>query len=292
VTNLEPEIERLYRLPPEEFVAARDELAARLKKGGDPESASGVKALRRPTVPAWAANQLIREQPEAIAELAKAGDELRRVQRRALSGAGAPGFREASARRRSVVTRLVEAALAILERSGRPSGTHRDELAATLEAASIDEDAMRQLQAGRLAKELKPPTEFDTFSALSVVPPAAQSAERAEPRPRTGRTKQERADARRESLESQLGAAHDQARARRREVQSADRKAERAAAEAARSGQEADKLEARAAQARERHRFLQERSRAAEQEARASREAAEQAEREATRLEKQLARGR
>jgi hypothetical protein len=49
----DPSVDRLYELPLDEFVAARDALA---KERKDP----AVKKLRKPTVPAWAVNQLAR----------------------------------------------------------------------------------------------------------------------------------------------------------------------------------------------------------------------------------------
>src|ERR687892_248895 len=54
----ETEIAALYRLPVAEFVAARDQLAKRLRSAGDREAARRVAALRRPSVSVWAANQL------------------------------------------------------------------------------------------------------------------------------------------------------------------------------------------------------------------------------------------
>ncbi|MFL6185898.1 MAG: hypothetical protein ACJ745_13955, partial [Actinomycetes bacterium] len=57
----------LYRLPPGEFVAARDQLARQLRAAGGREAARRVAALRRPSISAWAANQLARAAPHAMA---------------------------------------------------------------------------------------------------------------------------------------------------------------------------------------------------------------------------------
>jgi hypothetical protein len=59
----------LYRLPVQEFVAARDQLARRLRAAGQRQAAHRVAALRRPPVSAWAANQLAQAAPNAMAEL-------------------------------------------------------------------------------------------------------------------------------------------------------------------------------------------------------------------------------
>src|SRR5688572_23945205 len=50
------DVEALYRLPLAEFTAARNALAARAKKaGGD---ADAIKGLVKPSISAWAVNQL------------------------------------------------------------------------------------------------------------------------------------------------------------------------------------------------------------------------------------------
>src|SRR4029453_8730605 len=53
--------DELFGLPPEEFVAARDDLARRLKREGDAKAAARIKALRRPPLSAWAVNRLARQ---------------------------------------------------------------------------------------------------------------------------------------------------------------------------------------------------------------------------------------
>jgi hypothetical protein len=54
----------LYQLPVAEFVAARDQLVRQLRAAGDREAARRVAALRRPSISAWAANQLARPPPQ------------------------------------------------------------------------------------------------------------------------------------------------------------------------------------------------------------------------------------
>ena len=58
--DVEAEIDRLFELSPERFVAERDATAKRLRSGGDVEAAARVTKLRRPTVAAWALDQLAR----------------------------------------------------------------------------------------------------------------------------------------------------------------------------------------------------------------------------------------
>ena len=53
----------LYGLPLDAFVAERDALAKRLRTDGRGGDADEVKALRKPSVAAWAVNQVVRSQP-------------------------------------------------------------------------------------------------------------------------------------------------------------------------------------------------------------------------------------
>ena len=82
--------DELFGLAPEEFVAARDGLARRLKREGDAETAARVKALRRPTLSAWAVNQLARARGRELEPLLDAGERLRSAHQDALAGGGAP----------------------------------------------------------------------------------------------------------------------------------------------------------------------------------------------------------
>src|SRR5262249_38111386 len=54
----------LFALDPNDFVTARDQRARELRKEGEKDEAAAVKALRRPTVPVWALNQVARQRPE------------------------------------------------------------------------------------------------------------------------------------------------------------------------------------------------------------------------------------
>jgi hypothetical protein len=60
-------VDPLYAGPPEEFVAARDALAKRLRADGDRATAAEVAKLRRPTATAAALNQVARTVPDVLA---------------------------------------------------------------------------------------------------------------------------------------------------------------------------------------------------------------------------------
>src|SRR5512142_3207595 len=61
--------DRLYALPPEQFVAARNEAVAAARKAGDRDTAEAVAALRKPTQAAWLVNLLALRRPDLIDEL-------------------------------------------------------------------------------------------------------------------------------------------------------------------------------------------------------------------------------
>jgi hypothetical protein len=73
--RVEDAVAGLYRLPLAEFVVGRDQLARQLRAAGDRKAARRVAALRRPSISAWAANQLAQATPHAMAQLLEAGQE-------------------------------------------------------------------------------------------------------------------------------------------------------------------------------------------------------------------------
>src|SRR5258705_12797603 len=62
---IENDLDALFRLPVAEFTAARNTLAAQLKKGGRRDESDRVKALAKPSITAWAGNQLYWQQRQA-----------------------------------------------------------------------------------------------------------------------------------------------------------------------------------------------------------------------------------
>ncbi len=158
-------IRELYRTAPEGFVAARDELAKALKAEGADADAAAVKKRKRPSVAAWALNQLADRDPKGIEELERAGASLRG----SMSARGADALREATATRRSIVTRLARTAADILRDADRSPDTHRDEVAATLEAASVDETVGEQLRTGTLERTVSNAVGFGEVGGLHLV---------------------------------------------------------------------------------------------------------------------------
>lgn len=146
----------LYGLPLERFVPERAALAKALRSAGERERAAEVSGLRKPSVAAWAVNQLVRTQRRDIAELFDAGDQLQRAQSELLAGRGdGNSLREAADRERALVDQLTNTAQGLLSSEGHElSTTMLERVRDTLQAAALDVDARTQVADGCLVREL------------------------------------------------------------------------------------------------------------------------------------------
>lgn len=204
----------LFGLPVEEFTKARDELAKELRNAGKKEAADEVKSLRKPSVSAWAVNQAVRRRPQEAKALVKAGDELRKAQRGAVSGRDPAQLREATTAHRRLVEELTEEARAALEERGAAAAATVTRVAQTLRAASIDKETSKALTAGTLAEDVE---QAGFGPLLSAVPSGARPTKRraAKPAPKPKPPPKPKRDpnaAKRKRLEEQLAKA--QARVR------------------------------------------------------------------------------
>ena len=148
------EIDRLYALPLEEFTAERDELAKRLRKKDDRDSAAQVKALKKPSVAAWAVNQVQRDRPDEVRELIDVTEELHRVYKKLSSAGARERLEEAADMQRKLIQSLVRCASQLLEAGGHaPTDATLQKVADTLRAAALDTDVREQLARGRVVKE-------------------------------------------------------------------------------------------------------------------------------------------
>ncbi|MDQ3409608.1 MAG: hypothetical protein M3469_06460, partial [Actinomycetota bacterium] len=82
------DVDDLYALPLDRFVPERGTLAKALRADRRRDEAKDVAALRKPSVAAWAINQLVRTQGDAVHELVAAGDALRGAHADLVGGRG------------------------------------------------------------------------------------------------------------------------------------------------------------------------------------------------------------
>jgi hypothetical protein len=150
----EAAVDRLYELPLDEFTAARDELARRLKGQGDGDAGAEVKRLRKPSVAAWALNRVRRGDPGQSDELIEAGRRLREAQEQLIASGDREPLTQASADERRLVGELARQAERELAAADRPvSAAVQEKLRATLHAVATDPEAREGLAAGRLVRD-------------------------------------------------------------------------------------------------------------------------------------------
>jgi hypothetical protein len=212
--SLEEELDRLYALPLNEFTAARDELAKRLRADGERDLADEVKGLRKPTVAVWLVNQLAHEREMDVKRLLKAGEALGKAQ------ASAKGFAEARSDEQHALERLASAA-----REAGVGPQAADRAIQTLRAASLTDEGRDLLKRGRLTEELEPPG----FEALVGMPATKRPKAKPKPPPRKN---------------PKLKKAQERVRKLKAEAQRAEREATAAAERLAKAEAELERLEA------------------------------------------------
>jgi hypothetical protein len=150
------EIDDLYGLPLEDFTAARNELAKRLRAEGETDAAAEVAKLRKPSRPAGAINRAVRDRPELARAALDAAEQLADAQEAVVSGSGREALDEAARSEREAVEELVAAAAAELEAEGSAGPAMVDLVRKTLHAVAGDPQLQGELEAGRVVADREP----------------------------------------------------------------------------------------------------------------------------------------
>ena len=232
------ELDDLYAAPLEEFTALRNELA---KRTGD----AAIKQLKKPSVAAWAVNQLARRREVDLQRLLRAGEALEAAQKEAVRGGDQRPFERARSDERKAVRTLRSAAADLLRDGGHPASDQTlERVAKTLRAGAATDEGRRALREGRLSEELEPQG-FDALAAL-----AGSAPPRRKGRPKKEKEKQRGPSeaARRRTAQAREAAEH--ARREAEEAAAALAAAEREIArlrrDADRTAKKAERLEAKA----------------------------------------------
>ena len=160
--------DELFRIPLSEFTSARNTLAAKLKKDGDAEESERIKALSKPPVSAWVANQLYWKHRNAFNRLLAAGDEFRKAQAAQLAGKSVD-LRGPLDARRETLGELTKLATEVLREAGHPASPDvMRRIMTTLEAVATYGDHPGGPPLGRLTADVDPPG----FEALAALVPA------------------------------------------------------------------------------------------------------------------------
>lgn len=165
--DLDHELDALYGVDLDLFVAERTQLVRALRKEGRRAEAVTVQELRKPSLVVWAVNQLARRHGREVGQLLDAGRRLAATQTALLSGGDLTSFDEARGREQMALRRLRPAIGAILGERAPPSTL--DRVVTTLRAAVVAEGIREDLARGRLTHEVTP-AGFEAFSGLG--PPA------------------------------------------------------------------------------------------------------------------------
>ena len=179
--HLVTDADRLFAVPLEDFVAERKRLAKELRDGGDREAAAEVAKLPKPTPPAWALNQLAREEPDGDRRVARRGGG---AARRLAHPSGA--LREAMAGHREATRTLV----AVVRDRARPGGKPLSEpmlerVRELLQAATVDPEVAERAPARGAswrATSSRRCRGFDAVATSRRRAPRESAAERARPR--------------------------------------------------------------------------------------------------------------
>lgn len=149
-TAYEKAVAALYQAPHESFVSKRSELSAELKGSGDKASAARLTKIPRPSISAWAVNQLWWHARAAFDELFSTAEQVR------------AGKAQASGAHRQAISKLSARAKQLLrehEHAGNEATLRRVTMTLSALAATGSWDPE---QPGMLSKDLDPPG-FEAF---------------------------------------------------------------------------------------------------------------------------------
>jgi hypothetical protein len=164
--KLDDDIDALFKLPLADFTSERNALATRLKQSGRASDAELIKTLAKPSISAWAVNQLYWDQRDAFERLLASGQRVRQFQTSGFAGKVSE-MRVALDARSEALVHLSDLAASLLRDAGHsqtPDTLRR--VSTTLEAlssyASLDDGPT----VGRLTQDVDPPG-FESLTSFS-----------------------------------------------------------------------------------------------------------------------------
>jgi hypothetical protein len=170
--NLEDDVDALFKLPLAEFTGARNDLAARLKREGRGDDSNFVKALAKPSISAWAVNQLHWNHREAFDRLLSTSQRFRQSQ--TSHATSMADLRGSLNERSEALSHLSDLATVLLRDRGHnatPDTIHR--IVTTLEALSAHATLSDGPTPGRLTEDVDPPS----FASLASLIPGISATD-------------------------------------------------------------------------------------------------------------------
>jgi hypothetical protein len=166
--------DQLFAASLERFVAVRSELAAELAREGHKEDSRSLKGIHRPSLSAWATNQVVRHALDDVGAFFEASDHLRQMQHAMLAGqserasyqALAEVFREAT----TALGAAIREVLTSLGRNAEPPLVER--VLTNFRNAAVSEDRRKELLGGQLENDIAVGDD-DLASLFGATPGAA-----------------------------------------------------------------------------------------------------------------------
>ena len=147
-------LQRLFRVPPPEFVAERNKIAKALKADGEKDLATAVSAVRRPGVSDWALDVTAAEFADDVAELVEAANEVLDAQEAAMDGRDGGDLRIRLKLLRVCAATVANQASGIAAKAGQTgAGSSTMDITSRLTEIAANRNALRLLQRGLLGAE-------------------------------------------------------------------------------------------------------------------------------------------
>jgi hypothetical protein len=252
--------DQLFAASLDRFVAVRTELAALLAREGHKEDSRALKSIHRPSVSAWATNQLVRRARDDVEAFFEADDHLRQAQHAMLTGqserasyqALAEVFREAT----NGLGASIREMLTSVGRNADPPLVER--VLANCRNAAVSEDRRKQLLGGQLEDDIAVGEDdlVGLFGAMPVgtapsAPPRVAVTAKASAPEQARRAREEQLRLQKEELLRRLQAARDDEEAAAKRVEQAKTLVTQARAACDQAREQLDEADRAAKEARE-----------------------------------------
>jgi len=171
------DLDRLFALPLDQFVAERKRMARALTQAGQRDDARVLDKLPRPSVSAWAVNQVARRDPALVRRLGDLTERLRAAQGGTSHGAGPGGdddLAAMTAEHRKVLGSLRDLVDQVLASAGNDASPQLLRRVITNLRAGVAAPETRPLvESGRLVRDVE---EADFTTLFEALPPSGAAS--------------------------------------------------------------------------------------------------------------------
>ncbi len=180
------ELDELYAGPLAEFVSRRNDLAKALKRAGRKDDAATVKALKKPSLQAWAINQIVRRRPDVLHAVFDALDRVKAAQLGGAPESERPALADAMAEERAALAAVESTAQSILEQADQAATKATlDRVVRSVRASAVEPSRREQLMLGQVTEDVADAGFSDLAAQLAggLVPAAPKATPTPKPPP-------------------------------------------------------------------------------------------------------------